>query len=73
MKLKVTVRTDVTDLYRGIIEYKKCYRCVTNTIKYRKGDFTHVDFDRWRNYLCELLKLHGISDCRKIDIQATEH
>jgi hypothetical protein len=39
MNLKLTVKTDIPDLYRGIIESKKGYRCRTDTVKDRKGDF----------------------------------
>jgi len=40
---------------------------VNNTVEDRKGDFvTDADsiFGRLRNHLCELLKVHGISDFR---------
>ena len=38
MNFKLTVRTDIPDLYRGVIESKKGYQCRTNTAKDRKGD-----------------------------------
>jgi len=61
-------------LYRGIIESKKGYQCRTNTVKDRKGDFVS-DADSilaGGGTTSELLKVHGIGDFRKPEIQATK-
>jgi len=55
------------DLYRGINEFKKRYRPRNNVVKHQ-NDHLHADshtiFNRWKNYFCQLLKVHGINDVR---------
>jgi len=38
MKLKLTVRSKTSDLYRGINDFKKGYQFRTNIVKDKKGD-----------------------------------
>jgi hypothetical protein len=66
---------NITDLYRGISEFKKGYQPRTNIIKEENGDLLadpHSIFNRWKNYFCQLLNAHGVNDVRKTKIHTAE-
>jgi hypothetical protein len=56
------VNKNIRDLYRGINEFKKGYHPRTNMVKDERGDLladTLKILNRRKNYICELLKVHG--------------
>jgi hypothetical protein len=53
---------NVRDMYRGINEFKKGYQPRSNLVKDERGDLLadpHKMLNRWENYFCELLNVHG--------------
>jgi hypothetical protein len=53
---------NIRDLYRGINEFKKGYQPRTNLVKDKRGDLladSHKILNRWKNYFCQLLNVHG--------------
>ena len=66
---------NITDLYRGIIDFKKGYQPRTNVVKSERGDLVtdcHSILARWRNHFCQLLNVHGENDVRQTEIHTTE-
>jgi hypothetical protein len=62
MSLNETVRIRISDLYRGINEFKKGYQPRTNLVMDERGDLLldpHKILNRWKNYFCQLLNVHG--------------
>ena len=62
---------NISDLYRGINEFKKGYQPRTNTVKDEKGDTVadcHSILARRRNYFSQLLNVHGVNDIRQTEI-----
>jgi hypothetical protein len=54
---------------------KKGYQPRTRVVKDEKGDLvadSHSIMARWRNYLSQMLNVHGVSDVRQAEIHATE-
>jgi hypothetical protein len=76
MSLKQTVRIRILrDLYRVINEFKKGYQSRTNTVKEENGDLladSHSILNRWKNYFCQLLNIHGVNDVRQTKIYTAE-
>jgi len=66
--LRLRVRKkNVTDLHRGIIDFKKGYQPSTNIVKDEKGDLvadSHSILARWRKHFCQLLNIQGVNDVR---------
>ena len=65
----------ITDLYRGINDFKKGYQPRTNIVKDKKGDLvtdSHSILARWRDYFSQLFNVHGVSNIRQTKIHATE-
>jgi hypothetical protein len=62
---------NIRDLYRGINEFKKGYQPRTNLVKDKRGDLL-ADPDnilnRWKNYFCQLLNLHGAGSVRQTEM-----
>jgi hypothetical protein len=57
----------ISDLYRGINELKTYCQPRTNLIKDKMGDLLadpHNIFNRWKNYFCQLLNVHGAGGVR---------
>jgi hypothetical protein len=66
---------NVRDLHRGISEFKKGYQPRTNMVKEENGDLlanSHSILSRWKNYFCQLLNAHGVSDVRQTKIHTAE-
>jgi hypothetical protein len=62
-------------LFRGINEFKKGYQPTTNMVKEENGDLladSHSILNRWKNYLCQLLNLHGVNDVGQTEIHTAE-
>jgi hypothetical protein len=56
--LKLTVRTRISDLYRGIIDFKQGYQPGSNEVKNEKNDLvteSHRILARWRNHFFQLI------------------
>jgi hypothetical protein len=63
------------DLYRGINEFKKGYQPRTNLVKDERGNLLadpHKILNMWKNYFCELLKVHGAGGVRQTEIHTAE-
>jgi hypothetical protein len=59
--------TKIRDLHRGIYEFKKSYQPRTNLVKDENGDvlvYSHNILNAWKNYFCQLLDVHKISNIR---------
>jgi len=66
---------NITDLYRGINDFKKGYQPRCNIVNDEKGDFvvdSHSILDRWRNYFFQLFNVHGVKDVRQAEIHTAE-
>jgi hypothetical protein len=66
---------NITDLYRGINEFKKAYQPRTNMVKEENGDLlanSHSILNRWKSYFCQLLNVHGVNDVRQTEIHTAE-
>jgi hypothetical protein len=64
--------TNITDFYRGINEFKKGYHPVSKLAKGKKGDLLadlHSISNMWKNYLCQLLKVHESNGVRESETQ----
>ena len=58
---------NIRDLYRCISDVKKGYQPRTNIVKDETGDLVTGCYSilaRWRNYLSQLLNVHGDHDIR---------
>jgi hypothetical protein len=63
------------DLHRGINGFMKGYQPRTNLVKDEDGDLlahSHSILNRWKNYLCQLLNVHGINDVRQKCIELSQ-
>jgi hypothetical protein len=61
VSLQRTVRTRVSDLYRGINELKRGYQPRNNVVKDENGDLladSHNILNKWKNYFSQLLNVH---------------
>jgi hypothetical protein len=66
---------NVRDLCRGIIDFKKGYQPRTIIVKDEKEDLvadSHSIMARWRNYLSQLLNIHGFNEVRQAEIHTAE-
>jgi hypothetical protein len=65
----------IGDLYMGINEFKKGYQPRTKMVKEEIGDLL-ADSDsilnRWKNYFCQLLNVHGVNDDWQTEIHTVE-
>jgi hypothetical protein len=56
-------------------ELKKCYQPRTDLIIDESGDVvadSHNMLNRWKNYFCQLLTVHGLNDVRRTEMHTTE-
>jgi hypothetical protein len=66
---------NIRDLYTGINEFNKGYQPRTNLIKGERGDLLadpHKILNRWKNYFCELLNVHGAGGVRQTEMPTAE-
>jgi hypothetical protein len=66
---------NIRDLYRGINGFKKGYQPRTNLVKEERGDLhadPHQILNRWKNYFCELLNVHGAGGVRQTEMHTAE-
>jgi hypothetical protein len=59
---------NIRDLYRRINEFKKGYQPRTNLLKNEMGVDPHKILNRWKNYFCELLNVHGAGGVRQTEM-----
>jgi hypothetical protein len=62
-------------LYRGINEFKKRYQPRTNLVKDKRGNLVadpHKILNRWKNYFCQLLNVHGAGGVRQTEMHTAE-
>jgi hypothetical protein len=61
---------NIRDLYRGINKFKKGYQPGANLVKFQRGDLLvdpHKISNRWKNYYCQLLNVHGEGGVRQTE------
>jgi hypothetical protein len=66
---------NIRDLYRSINKFKKGYQPRTNMVKEENADLladSHGILNRWKNYFCQLLNVHGVNDVRQTEIHTAE-
>jgi hypothetical protein len=66
---------NITDLHKGINEFKKGYQPTTNLVKDERGDLLadpHKILNRWKNYFCQLLNPRGTGDVRQTEMHTAE-
>ena len=57
-------------MYRGINDCKKGYKSRTDVVKDEKGDLfvdSNCIVDMWRNFIPQLLNVHGVNDVRQTE------
>jgi hypothetical protein len=62
-------------LCRGINKFKEGYQLRTNMVKEKNSDLladSHSILNRWKNYFCQLLNVHGVNDVRQTEIHTAE-
>jgi hypothetical protein len=65
----------VSDLYKGINDFKMGYQPTTLIVKDEKGDLiadSHSIMARWRNYFSQILNVHGGIEVRQAEIHTAE-
>jgi hypothetical protein len=65
----------IRDLYKGINEFKKGYQPKTNFVKDERGNLIedcHNILNRWKNYFCQLLNVHGVGSVRQTEMHTAE-
>jgi hypothetical protein len=71
----ISKNKNIRDLYRGINEFKKGCQPRTNLVKDEGGDLL-VDpnkiLNRWKNYFCQLLNVHGAGGVRQTEMHTAE-
>jgi hypothetical protein len=74
MSWKLIIK-NITDLYRGINEFKKGYQSRISIIKDENvnliADPQNV-LNRWKNYFNQVLNVDGVPDVRQMDINVAE-
>jgi hypothetical protein len=66
---------NISDVYRGINEFKRVYQPRSNLPKDKNGDLladSQNILKRWRNYFSQLLNVHNLSDVRQIKVHTAE-
>jgi hypothetical protein len=66
---------NIRDLYRSMNEFKKGYQPVTNMVKEERGDLLvdpHKILNRWKNYFCKLLNVHGTGGVKQTEVHTAE-
>jgi hypothetical protein len=67
--------TTFRDLYGGINKFKKRYQPRTNLVKEERGNLLadpHKILNRWKNYFCQLLNIHGAGGVRQTGMHRAE-
>jgi hypothetical protein len=67
-------KKNIRDQYRGINEFKY-YKPRSSLVKVENGDLlsgSYIILNRWKNYFCQLLKVHGVTDIRQTEIHTAD-
>jgi len=75
IKLKLTMRYKISDLYWGNNDFKKCYQPRTNVIKDENGDLvkdSYRIFARRKNNFSQPFNVHGVNEVKQREIQTAE-
>jgi hypothetical protein len=70
-----SMNKNIRDLHRGINEFKEGYQPGSNLVKDGNGDLLadfHSILNRWKNYFCQLLNVHGVNDVRQTEMHTAE-
>jgi hypothetical protein len=62
-------------LCRGINEFKKGYQPRNNLVKDERSDLLadpHKILNRWKNYFCRLLNMHGVGGIGHTEMRTSE-
>jgi hypothetical protein len=62
-------------LYKSLNEFKKGYKSAANLIKDERGDLLadpHKILNRWKNYFCQLLNVHGAGGVRQTEMYTAD-
>jgi hypothetical protein len=65
----------MSDLHRGINEYKRSYQPRSNLCKDKNGDLfadLHKILNRWKKCFCQSLNMHNASYVRKTEVNTAE-
>jgi hypothetical protein len=66
---------NIRDICRSINEFKKGFQPRTNLVKDENDDLladSHNILNRWKNYFCQLLNSHGVSDVKQTEMHTAE-
>jgi hypothetical protein len=66
---------NVRYLYRGINEFKKCYKPRMNIRKNKNGKLLadlQKDLNSWKNFFNQVLNIHGFHVVRQMDMHTAE-
>jgi hypothetical protein len=66
---------NVRNLCRGINEFKKGYQPRTSLVKDERGILLvdpHKILNRWKNYFCQLLNIHGADGVRQTEMHTAK-
>jgi hypothetical protein len=66
---------NIRDLYRGRNDLKMGYEPRNNLVKDETGDLladAQKILNRWKNYFCQLLNVHGTGGVRQTEVQTAE-
>jgi hypothetical protein len=75
MILKLIIKTNIRDMYRGINEFKKGYQPRINIIMDENGNLiadSQNVLNKWKIFLNQVLNVHGVHDVRQMDIHTAE-
>jgi hypothetical protein len=73
--MSLNKQKNVKNIYRGINEFKKGNQPRTNIVKDENGDLladSHNILNRWKNYFCQPLNVHGVNHVMQTDMNIAE-
>jgi hypothetical protein len=62
-------------MQRGKNEFKEGHQLITNLVRGERGDLLadpHKILNRWKNYFCKLLNIHGVDGVRQTEMHTAE-
>jgi hypothetical protein len=72
MSLQRTVRTRISEICRGINEFKRGHQPRNNLAKMRMvicfSDSHSIILNRWKNYFSQIFNVHNVSDVRQTEV-----
>jgi prolipoprotein diacylglyceryltransferase len=75
MSLKLIIKTKISEICRGINEFKEGYQLRINIIKDENGNLLadpQSVLNRWKNFFNQVINVHGVHDVRQMDIHTAE-